>query len=252
MGLPSPTSKCSTVVVWPIIRTLKANSPQQAVQIGGDARKIRSPYPAAVRTLLSNYALKLTFQARSFLIGQLLEVVEVVSHHPEHSSFSEAYLFFGRLCDALHNETEVEPCGSKPRHGLSGGIVSLAAKARWSESLTQLSVPPTTPTPRGSIVPPGTGLDHLLHGGRGAGGQREEATELHVACFMGLVSFLAGRVEVLRVSPWQKKATLNASARANIQSGTVTATPLTDAGLDGTGEIIQVGGWMSGDRKSVV
>ena len=51
-------------------------------------------------------------------------------------------------------------------------------------------------------------------------------------------------MEVLRVSPWQKKVTLNASARANIQSGTVTATPLTDAGLDGTGEIIQVGGWL--------
>ena len=35
--------------------------------------------------------------------------------------------------------------------------------------------------------------------------------------------------------------TLNAAARANIQSATVTETPLTDLGLDGSGEVIQVG-----------
>lgn len=34
---------------------------------------------------------------------------------------------------------------------------------------------------------------------------------------------------------------LNAAARANIQSATVTETPLTDAGLDGSGEVVQVG-----------
>ncbi|CAN0460486.1 unnamed protein product, partial [Laminaria digitata] len=85
-----------------------------------------------------------------------------------------------------------------------------------------------------------TGLDHLLHNGRGVGGQQEEGEELHVACFMGLVSFLAGRLQVLRVAPWKTTNLLNAAARANIQSATVTSTPLTDAGLDGSGEIIQV------------
>ena len=75
------------------------------------------------------------------------------------------------------------------------------------------------------------------------GGQGEEAEELHVACFMGLVSFLAGRLEVLRIAPWHKQVLLNAAARANIQSATVTSTPLTDAGLNGTGEVIQVGGY---------
>lgn len=88
-----------------------------------------------------------------------------------------------------------------------------------------------------------TGLDHLLYSGRGVGGRREEATELHVACFMGLVSFLASRPEVLRVAASHRKRLLNAAARANIQSATVTSTPLTDAGLDGTGEVIQVGVW---------
>ena len=72
------------------------------------------------------------------------------------------------------------------------------------------------------------------------GGQGEEAEELHVACFMGLVSFLAARLEVLRVAPWHTKVLLNAVARATIQSATSTSTPLTDAGLDGTGEVIQV------------
>ena len=61
-----------------------------------------------------------------------------------------------------------------------------------------------------------------------------------MACFMGLVSFLASRPEVLRVAPKHKRRLLNAAARANIQTATVTSTPLTDAGLDGTGEVIQV------------
>lgn len=84
------------------------------------------------------------------------------------------------------------------------------------------------------------GLDHLLASGRGVGGQGEEATELHMACFMGLVSFLAGRPEVLRVAPKHRMRFHNAAARANIQSANVTLTPLTDAGLNGTGEVVQV------------
>lgn len=35
--------------------------------------------------------------------------------------------------------------------------------------------------------------------------------------------------------------TLNAAARANIQSATVTDSPLTNEGLDGSGEVVQVG-----------
>ncbi|CAM9670039.1 unnamed protein product [Ectocarpus fasciculatus] len=57
---------------------------------------------------------------------------------------------------------------------------------------------------------------------------------------MGLVSFLASKPEVLRVAPRQSQGLLNAAARANIQSATVTDTPLTDAGLDGTGQVVQV------------
>eukprot|EP00752_Nemacystus_decipiens_P004360 g3984.t1 len=87
-----------------------------------------------------------------------------------------------------------------------------------------------------------SGLDHLLYSGRGAGGKSQdgEAAELHVACFMGLVSFLAGRLEVLRVASRHTRGVLNAVARANIQSATITDTPLTDAGLDGSGQLIQI------------
>lgn len=63
---------------------------------------------------------------------------------------------------------------------------------------------------------------------------------MRIACFMGLVSFLAGRAEVLRVAPRHAKRLYNAAARAIIQSATLTKAPLTAAGLDGTGEIIQV------------
>lgn len=67
-----------------------------------------------------------------------------------------------------------------------------------------------------------------------------EAEELKRACFVTLVSYLASQPEVLRVAPLHKAKILNAVARAIIQSATVTETPLTDAGLDGSGEVIQV------------
>lgn len=84
-------------------------------------------------------------------------------------------------------------------------------------------------------------MDHLLPEGRGAGGNEgAEADELQVACFMALLSFLASRPEVLRVSPARAMKLLNAAAYHNVQSATLTESPLTDAGLDGTGEVIQV------------
>lgn len=85
------------------------------------------------------------------------------------------------------------------------------------------------------------GMDHLLHQGRGAGGSTgAESDELQMACFMGLVSYLAGLPEVQRVSPFHESRLLNAVAGAIVQSGNIVDRPLTDAGLDGTGEVIQV------------
>lgn len=84
-------------------------------------------------------------------------------------------------------------------------------------------------------------MDNLLHLGRGAGGTRgEESDELQVACLMGLVSFLAVVPEVQRISPLHASELKNAVAGAIIQSGNIEDKPLTDAGLDGTGEVIQV------------
>lgn len=59
---------------------------------------------------------------------------------------------------------------------------------------------------------------------------------------MGLLSQLASRPEVLHVEPLPKAEVHNAVAGAIVQSATVTGTPLHDAGLDGTGEVIQVQG----------
>ncbi|CAM9360718.1 unnamed protein product, partial [Hapterophycus canaliculatus] len=84
------------------------------------------------------------------------------------------------------------------------------------------------------------GLNHLLVFGGGPDGGKNQPTELDVACFMGVISFLASRPEVLRISPTHSKRPLDATARAIIQTATSTETPLTAAGLDGTGEIIQV------------
>lgn len=84
------------------------------------------------------------------------------------------------------------------------------------------------------------GIDHLLFGGKGAGGQEgEESDELRIACLMSILSFLADRPEVLHVSPVYRMEMLNAAAFPNVQSATLTDTPLSDAGLNGEGEIIQ-------------
>lgn len=88
-------------------------------------------------------------------------------------------------------------------------------------------------------------MDHLLPSTDNDGAQEESDAlkheeELRVACFMGLLSYLADRPEVLRVSPLHMPATLNAVARAIIQSANTEDTPLSDAGLDGTGEVVQV------------
>ncbi|CAM9167076.1 unnamed protein product [Ectocarpus fasciculatus] len=77
------------------------------------------------------------------------------------------------------------------------------------------------------------GMNHLLPG-------KEAPSELRTACYMGLLSQLAAKPEVLRVSPFQSASLHNAVANALVQSATTTETPLLDAGLDGTGEVIQV------------
>lgn len=78
-----------------------------------------------------------------------------------------------------------------------------------------------------------TGIDHLLPKG-------DAKAEAQMACFMSLLSHLASKPEVLRVEPLHGARPANAVARAIVQSATETNTPLSDAGLDGTGEVIQV------------
>ncbi|CAM9317023.1 unnamed protein product [Discosporangium mesarthrocarpum] len=63
--------------------------------------------------------------------------------------------------------------------------------------------------------------------------------EMKVACLMTLLSYLASRPEVVRISSQQKMKVLNAVATAVVESATITNKPITQAGLDGAGEIIQ-------------
>lgn len=57
---------------------------------------------------------------------------------------------------------------------------------------------------------------------------------------MGLVSYLASTPQVLRVAPYYRTKLLNAVAKSISQSASITKAPLTDAGLHGSGEVIQV------------
>lgn len=69
-----------------------------------------------------------------------------------------------------------------------------------------------------------------------------DSDDLHTACFMSLVSVLASTPEVLRISPYHAPTAVNAVGASVVESATddITQTPLRDAGLDGTGEVVQV------------
>lgn len=92
------------------------------------------------------------------------------------------------------------------------------------------------------------GMDHLLPTGNMDKSNTPKTpssfsdNELQVACFMGLVSVLASTPEVLRVSPYHAKSGLNAVAASVTEtaSSDISQTPLRNAGLDGSGEVIQV------------
>lgn len=77
------------------------------------------------------------------------------------------------------------------------------------------------------------GIDHLL--------PNEDGSEMQMACFMGLLSHLASKAEVLRISPLPVEQLHNAVGSAIVQSASIIDTPFLDVGLDGTGEVIQVG-----------
>lgn len=61
-----------------------------------------------------------------------------------------------------------------------------------------------------------------------------------MACFMGLVSHLAAKPSVLRVAPLHGVELLDEVVNAIVESGNIDYTPFQDAGLDGSGEVIQV------------
>lgn len=96
-------------------------------------------------------------------------------------------------------------------------------------------------------------IGHLLPGpnpagaGRGAGGASGDGRTTGIdgerektACLMGLVSFLASRPEVARVSALPRAELSNAVAGRIVQGGSATSAPIWGRGVDGSGEVVQV------------
>lgn len=83
-------------------------------------------------------------------------------------------------------------------------------------------------------------MDHLLY--PQTADSDEDMAEFRMACLMSLVSVLASMPGVSRVTPFHEAGVLNAVAASIIQAGSTNTsqTPLRAAGLDGTGEVIQV------------
>ena len=83
-----------------------------------------------------------------------------------------------------------------------------------------------------------TGIDHLLP----STDERSEfaVSDSKIACFMGLLSHFASKNEVLHLAPHFQTKLTNAVAGAVVESASETYRPLQEAGLDGTGEVIQV------------
>lgn len=68
----------------------------------------------------------------------------------------------------------------------------------------------------------------------------EELERGRISCVMGLLSFLASRPEVARVSSLPRAELFNAVASRVVQGGAEDSSPLWDGGIDGTGQVIQV------------
>jgi len=90
-------------------------------------------------------------------------------------------------------------------------------------------------------------MDHLLPKTAVA----PEHEETKTACFMGLLSQLAAKPEVLLVTPLHKAELLNAVGSAIVQSATPSSTPFKGTGLNGSGEVIQVRNGNSGGYQGV-
>lgn len=78
----------------------------------------------------------------------------------------------------------------------------------------------------------------------------DDNSESRMACFMYFLLHQASKPEVLRVSPMPRSRPLNDVSNAIVQSANIVDTPLLDAGLDGSGEVIQVSGRYSLIRTS--
>lgn len=91
-------------------------------------------------------------------------------------------------------------------------------------------------------------IGHLLPGPNpaGAGAAGADATSEvdgereKTACLMGLISFLASRPEVARVSALPRAELSNAVAGRIVQGGSATSAPIWGRGVDGSGEVVQV------------
>ncbi|CAM9830520.1 unnamed protein product, partial [Ectocarpus sp. 13 AM-2016] len=83
---------------------------------------------------------------------------------------------------------------------------------------------------------PASGDREMDDGGGSASASEREKT----ACLMGLVSFLAARPEVARVSALPRAELFNAVAGRIVQGGSATTQPIWDRGGDGSGEVVQV------------
>ncbi|CAN0071048.1 unnamed protein product, partial [Ectocarpus sp. 12 AP-2014] len=89
----------------------------------------------------------------------------------------------------------------------------------------------------------GSSGGHPASGDRGmddGGGSASASEREKTACLMGLVSFLAARPEVARVSALPRAELFNAVAGRIVQGGSATTQPIWDRGVDGSGEVVQV------------
>ena len=84
-------------------------------------------------------------------------------------------------------------------------------------------------------------MDQLMNQGRGAGGSvGRQSDELKTSCRFGFHSYGEWVRNSQSAGPFHEARIMNAVAGAIVQSGNVVDRPLTEAGLDGTGEVIQV------------
>ncbi|CAM9494152.1 unnamed protein product [Pylaiella littoralis] len=149
------------------------------------------------------------------------------------------------LAERLGGVSPAEACGwNDVRVEAEGTGVGTRRRSSSSGWVTLRNIghllPGESPDKSQPTTRPGSSSSSSGGGGRDSSDSNSDSEREKKACLMGLVSFLASRPEVARVSALPRAELSNEVAARIVQGASATSTPIWDRGVDGSGQVVQV------------